>query len=123
MREEAEGVEPVIDGDDYDVGGLVYPVLKGPVGGVAVDVTWLESQTLEGWEDESYTNLRRECRTVQELVTKEFGKIDAADNNSSLRLLSDVALTGTYTFTFRQSSVPAPPASPWPILPCTQNSG
>ena len=123
MREEAEGVEPVVDGDDYDVGGLVYPVLKGPVGGVAVDVTWLESQTLEGWEDESYTNLRRECRTVQELVTKEFGKIDASDNNSTLRLLSDVALTGTYTFTFRQSSVPAPPASPWPILPCTQNSG
>ena len=123
MREEAEGVEPVVDGDDYDVGGLVYPVLKGPVGGVAVDVTWLESQTLEDWEGKSYTNLRRECRTVRALVTKEFGKIDAANNNSPSRLLSDVALTGTYTFTFKQSSVPAPPASPWPILPCTQNSG
>ena len=39
VRKEAEGVEPVVDGDDYDVGRLVYPVLKGPVSGVAIDVT------------------------------------------------------------------------------------
>ena len=40
-----------------------------------------------------------------------------------VRLLLEVALTGLYILTFRQSSLPAPPASPAPVVPWMQKSG
>lgn len=44
-------------------------------------------------------------------------------DDDCLHLLLEVALTGVYTLIFKQSSLPAPPASPPPVLPCTQKSG
>lgn len=38
MSEEAKGVESIVDRDDDYVGRLLDPVVKRPVGGVAVDV-------------------------------------------------------------------------------------
>lgn len=38
MREESEGIEAVVDGNDDDVGNLVDPVVEREVGGVTVDI-------------------------------------------------------------------------------------
>lgn len=38
MSEETEGVESIVNGDNDYVGRLLDPVIKRPVGGVAIDV-------------------------------------------------------------------------------------